>query len=515
MGNVILRAQGITKVFGDLVANHDIDLEVEAGSIHAIAGENGAGKSTLMKVLYGVYPATKGKIYIDGKPMDNWDPSVARENGISMVFQDFRIVPAFTVLENVFLSLTHSGFLLRKKALRERIRELSEMYHLNVDPDQEAWKLDLGQRQHIEIIKVLINSGTRIMIFDEPTSVLAPHEVDSFLDMLLQFRKNGYGILLITHKIHEIIQVADRITVLRHGEKAGSISREENFDRDKIISMMLGENLYKMNNAPAHPATRALPQLPGISLKGISIQDDHNREILQDINIELTRGQIVGVAGISGNGQRELAEAIFGARKIRSGTLLFGNEDITQTDPGQRIDLGFRMVTEDPLHDNVVPRFTILQNMALAGLPVKTRWGNIDWKDLEVQWAQREEIKELNVPSPDRRAGMLSGGNVQRMAFARAVVSKPSLLLASYPSRGLDVATVAEVHRTLFRLRDEGTAILLISEDLAELFELSDRIMVLAAQTTYGPFVPENCDINEIGRIMLKGGDENASGRAV
>lgn len=432
------------------------------------------------------------------------DASTAIAKGIRMVFQDFRLIPAFTVLENIFISLANSSFVMKKQLLRKRILEISEEYHLGVDPDEEVWKLDLGQRQHIEIIKVLINEGTRVMIFDEPTSVLAPHEISSFLDMLINFKSKGYAIVFITHKLNEIVTVADQITILRAGKITASVTREEGFDREKIVSLMLGEDISRMNVKSARQDVSFL-DLPSLRLKDVCILDDHNQEILCNVNFELKRGRIVGIAGISGNGQRELAESVFGVRSIRRGSISFGTEAITSADPEKRIALGFRMVTEDPLHDNVVGSFTVLQNMVLAGLPAKTKGGRIDWKALEEEFSSHSEIRDLNVPDANRLAGTLSGGNVQRMTFARAVISNPSVLVACYPSRGLDVATVAVVHETLLRLRNGGAAVLLISEDLPELVELSDELLVLSGHRAYGPFDANTADLNEIGKLMLKG----------
>lgn len=505
----IIETRDLTIRFGSLIANDRLNISIEPGKIHAIAGENGAGKSTLMKMLYGVYTPTSGKIIVDGEEMTSWDASTAIAKGIRMVFQDFRLIPAFTVLENIFISLTNSGFVMKKQLLRKRILEISEEYHLGVDPDLEVWKLDLGQRQHIEIIKVLINDGTRVMIFDEPTSVLAPHEINSFLDMLLRFKNKGYAIVFITHKLNEIVTVADQITILRAGKITASITREAGFDRDKIIRLMLGEDLSRINIHAAREAV-SFPALPALRLKDVSVLDDHNQRILHDVNFELPRGRIVGIAGISGNGQRELAESVFGVRKISGGSISFGSADITSADPEKRIALGFRMVTEDPLHDNVVAGFTVLQNMVLAGLPAKKKGVNIDWKAVEEAFSSHPEIKDLNVPDANRLAGTLSGGNVQRMTFARAVISNPSVLVACYPSRGLDVATVAVVHETLLRLRNGGTAVLLISEDLPELTELSDELLVLSGHCAYGPFDSNTADLNEIGKLMLKGEEIHA-----
>ena len=506
--STIIQTKDLTIRFGSLVANDRLNIEIEEGTIHAIAGENGAGKSTLMKMLYGVYQPTSGDILVDGEVMHGWNAAMARSKGIGMVFQDFRLIPAFTVLENVFLSMRDAGFVLKKKELRKQILTLSEEYHLGVNPDDEVWKLDLGQRQHIEIIKVLSTPNIRVMIFDEPTSVLAPHEINRFLEMLKSFRDRGYAILFITHKIDEIVSVADRITVLRHGKITSSLSREEGFNRDQIIRSMLGDDVSRMQIS----MERTVPDISGmenIELDRLTIRDEHNREILKDITLSIRRGKILGVAGISGNGQREFAECLFGVRKSTSGRILFGEEDITGSGTGKRIGLGFRMVTEDPIHDNVVGNFTVLENMALAGLEVTTKRGDVDWKDLEEQFRSHREITDLNVPEVHRIAGTLSGGNVQRMTFARAVVSNPSLLIACYPSRGLDVATVAVVHQTLMRLRNGGAAIILISEDLSELMELSDELVVFAAGSASGPFDPGTADVNEIGRVMLRGAGSN------
>lgn len=509
MGEIILQARELTKVFGTLVANNAVSLDIEAGKIHAIAGENGAGKSTLMKMLYGVYTPTSGEIVVDGKPMKQWDAATAREKGLSMVFQDFRLIPAFTVLDNVFLSLMDSGFIIHRKQLRMQIMALAEKYNLHVNPDEEVWKADLGQRQHMEIIKVLINSSTRIMIFDEPTSVLAPHEVDSFLDMLKNFRDNGYAILLITHKIYEIVTVADKITILRQGNVVCSMLRDDGFERDEIITAMLGGDAQNMELPSCESCAKEFSRLPTAKLRGVAVMDDHNRKILKNVSFDILPGEILGVAGISGNGQRELAEAIFGIRRLEQGNLLWGDANLTGSNVKARLDAGCRMVTENPLGDNVVGSFTVLQNMALAGLPVTTVRGDINWQVMRQQFYSKQEIATLKVSEPDRQASSLSGGNVQRLALARAIISNPKLLIACYPSRGLDVATVNAVHRMLLQLKKQGVAIMLISEDLSELFEMADKLIVLSAHTALGPLDPKIYDAIQVGKMMLKEVDVN------
>ena len=508
MEPIILQTKQITKRFGNFTANDKIDFDLRKGEIHAIAGENGAGKSTLMKILYGVYPRTEGDILVDGEVQTEWNPNLARAKGIGMVFQDFRLIPAFTVTENVFLSLRESGYFLNRKELKKKIREMSDRYELQVDPDAEVWRLDLGQRQHIEIIKLLLQENTRVLIFDEPTSVLAPHEIGAFLEMLSSFRDSGYSIILITHKLHEILAVADRITILRHGEKMRTFLREDGFSRDEIVEEMMGQQVVPPVKEQLSDPNR-WPDAKAVSLRDVAVLDNYHRRILEHLNFDILPGQILGVAGISGNGQAELAEAIFGARKTVAGKILLGNTDITNTSPRKRIAQGFRMITEDPLRDNVVPTFTILENMALVGPKLKYRHGNVDWAALEEELKGRDEIHDLRVPEFSRVSRTLSGGNLQRMSIARAAVSDPKVMIACYPSRGLDVATVNAVHEMLFRLREEGVAILVISEDLQELMEVSDKLLILAGGGSMGPFEPGSLTENEIGRMMLKGGADD------
>lgn len=513
MSKTIIRADGLRKVFGDFVANEDISFEIEAGKIYAMAGENGAGKSTLMKMIYGVYKIDGGKLFIDGEEMTKYSPTIAREKGLGMVFQDFRLVPAFTALENVFLSTQDTGFYFDRKTLRNSMEEISRKYELHVNPDEFVWRLDLGQRQHIEIIKVLMNSNTRVLIFDEPTSVLAPNEIDSFLNLLKMFRDNGFSILLITHKIHEIVRVADMVHILRKGKLVHTFYKEDGFSEKEIVSQMIGEegtsDLVNVQVGSTQ-ANRTREEFGDVILKGrnITIQDDYGRPIIHNSNFDVAEEMILGVAGISGNGQRELTEALYGIRPIAEGKIELCGQEIQDKSTKEHLDRGMRILSEDPIRDNLIPDYTVLQHMAISGFKYKKIGLNIDWLDLQKQMDDCQEISQLNVPESNRRAEKLSGGNIQRMAFARAVISYPKVLIASYPSRGLDIATVAAVHDTLRRLKANGTAILFISEDLNELFKLSDRLIVLSENAIHGPFTPDEYDAQAIGGIMLKGEKE-------
>ncbi len=509
MGQTVLETRKITKTFGSFCANDSIDFDLKLGEIHAIAGENGAGKSTLMKMLYGVLPVTSGDLLVDGEIQENWKSSIARSKGIGMVFQDFRLVPAFTVMENIFISLSEDGFIIKRRDLRRRIREVSETYNLDVDPDTEVWRLDLGQRQHVEIIKILLQEHMRIMIFDEPTSVLAPHEISSFLNMLSTFRDNGYAVILITHKLQEIISVADRITVLAHGRKTHTFSKEDGFSQEEIIREMLGQDI-ELTLTKTVVSQDILDGRRTVSLEDLTVTDNHQRDILKDVSFSIRPGEIMGIAGISGNGQRELAETLYGIRRPRSGKILFGEQDVTHVPIRERIDLGFRIVTEDPIRDSIVPSFSVIENMALGGIDTPTRHGNIDWESFRGYLGVRPEIQRIKVPELERITGTLSGGNLQRVSFVRATISDPEFLIACYPGRGLDVATVNAVHQILMNLREKGIAILVISEDLSELFEISDRITVVAGHRSFGPFDVSDVNVNSIGRLMLKGDMDDA-----
>ena len=497
----LLKAQGLTKRFGILTANESINLEVRPGSIHAILGENGAGKSTLMKMLYGVYVPDEGQILMDGQVVELHPPTKARAKGIGMVFQDFRVVPALTVLDNIALAVG-KGWRLRRKQLREQIRQISAKYGLAVDPDAYVWQLDLGQRQRLEIVKVLLVPGTRIIIFDEPTSVLVPQEVESFLRMLDLLRKDGYGILLITHKINEVLACADQATVLRAGKITHQVTREEGLDGDALVAAMMGDKSLKAVVKPAPDLSETPSEV--LRLDNGTIKGDHGEAVLSDVKLSLRKGEIVGVAGISGSGQRELAETLFGLRKLSAGTLAVHGKEM-KGDVKAFLEAGVSFVSEDPIKESVILGFTILQHMVLDGMPVRNKGAGIDWARLRSELEASEEARSLALAAPERRADQLSGGNVQRMVLSRALIRKPDILVISYPSRGLDIGTTRTIQQRLIELAEQGTAILLFSEDLDELFKLSDRLVVLSGKRLLGPYLPSETDISQIGNRMLKG----------
>jgi simple sugar transport system ATP-binding protein len=509
----LLQTKGLTKRFGALIANKEIHLEVHRGTIHAILGENGAGKSTLMKMLYGVYQPDGGEIEIDGEPAVLYPPTKARAKGIGMVFQDFRVVPALTVLDNIALSV-ESGWLLKRKRLRQRIVDISAKYGLAVDPDAYVWQLDLGQRQRLEIVKVLLAPGTRIIIFDEPTSVLVPQEVESFLGMLRMLRGDGYGILLITHKINEVLAVADQVTVLRNGETTYSASREDGLDGETLIAAMMANKTLQTVTKPAdgvgphscETGTTSMDEAPApvLQLSDATIKGDHGEMILDRLSLKLHRGRITGVAGISGSGQRELAEVAFGLRRPAAGKLSVKGAEL-QGGPKAFMQAGVTFVSEDPIKESVIPGFTILEHMVLDGIDAPNRGLGLDWAYARERLEASSEGKALALAASSRRADTLSGGNVQRMVLTRALIRGPDILIISYPSRGLDIGTTRTIQQHLLELAAQGTAILLFSEDLDELFALSDDLVVLSGKRLLGPYPAADTDIAQIGSLMLEG----------
>lgn len=509
----IIEVRNMTMKFGNLVANENINLQIYAGKIHAIVGENGAGKSTLMKVLYGVNNPTEGELLFDGVPKKLTSPAKAIAEGVGMVFQDFRLIPAFTALENVLLALPKE--MSQKRAeVRKRIVEVSEKYRIPVDPDQYVWEMDLGQRQRVEITKVLLMPGTRVLIFDEPTSVLTEHEAAAFVEMLKQLRDDGYGVLFITHKLDEVMACADSITVLRHGRITQVTHRREGFSKNKLIRSMMGEeeeshtiDYHKWHTLPFNAEDGS----PTLVCSALNIVDDHGRKILENVDLELRRGEIYGLAGISGRGQRELMETLFGLRASGGGSITLSGNDVTRAGIDKRLGLGMAFISEDPLRDNVVPGMSILEHMALSGAPVKRKGFRIDWKAMREALDREKVMRELGVPEVSRKLETLSGGNVQRTVLARALIKSPSLLLASYPTRGLDIGTVMTVHRFLLTLKEQGCTILLVSEDLGELYDLSDRIGVISDNRIYGPLDPQKVSQLKAGEMMLGGRKHDVS----
>ena len=488
----------IVKRFPGVLANDQVNFDVKAGEVHALLGENGAGKSTLMKILYGLYQPNEGEILLDGAPVEIREPSDSIELGIGMIHQHFMLVPTLTVAENVALGLRSSrGPLTDLTKVTERIHELAELYGLDVDPDQLVWQLAVGQQQRVEIIKALYR-GAALLILDEPTAVLTPQEVAEFFQILRQMAKEGHALIFISHKLHEVIEISDRVTVLRDGRVVGTQPTVDTTKSD-LARMMVGREV-------GMPDKREEKSRGSVRLRLVDLSADSDRETpaVRGVNLEVHAGEILGLAGVSGNGQRELAEVISGLRPATGGQVLLQDKEITNSTPEKIMDAGLSYIPEERNRDGMIGEFTVAENLILRehAKPPFSRGIFFDFGSIERESSER--IKDFNVktPSIDTPMKNLSGGNVQKAILARELSRNPEVLVAAQPTRGLDIGATEYVHQTLLKQRAEGAATLMISEDLDEILALSDRIAVIFEGKIMGEVLPEDATPETLGLLM-------------
>ena len=490
------------KSFNGFVANDGISLRVRRGHVHALLGENGAGKSTLMKILYGVYRPDSGTIAIDGKPVRIDSPADARQAGIGMVFQSFMLIPAFSVIENVALSLNDLGIVLDTRAIEARIKEISDRYDFGIDPQAKVWQLPLGAQQKVEIIKLVL-AGAKLLIFDEPTSVLAPHEAEGLFKIFDSLRQSGYTIIFISHKLNEVLACCDAITVLRQGRVVGSLPRSEATEQ-KLVSLIVGSKAFDSRAYARKPVRPTRSRRSSCAAWRRSTTVGGRR--CTAWTWRSSAGEIVGVAGVSGNGQKELGEVIQGVRPMSGGTLLIDGVEAGEQSVAQRRAAGVACIPEDPLRWARCAIMTVEENLALGEAASASRgWQPMNWPAARAKAAWLTERFQLKMPRLHVLIEKLSGGNVQRIVCAREMSMRPKLLLAYYPTRGMDINAAEIIRTALLAARDDGAAILVVSEDLDELVGISDRIVVMFHGQNVGECTPEQADIHEIGFLMTDG----------
>jgi simple sugar transport system ATP-binding protein len=494
---VKLELRGITKRFGALTANDGIDLVVQPGEIHALLGENGAGKSTLMNVLYGLYQPDAGQILVDDEPVTFHGPGDAMAAGIGMVHQHFMLIPVFTVAENVELGHERTrrlGFLDRRKARRE-VREVSERYGLHVPVDALVQDLPVGVQQRVEIIKALVREA-KVLILDEPTAVLTPQETDELMDVMRSLRDAGTSIVFITHKLREVRAVADRITVIRRGKVVGE-ARPTDSAAD-LASMMVGRPVrLNIDKEPAQPGEETL------QVTDLRILDDSGQVIVDDVSFSVRAGEIYALAGVQGNGQTELTEALVGLTRVESGSIRLSGRDITRASTDDILDSGVGYVPEDRLHDGLVSSFSVAENLILDlydDRPFSRRF-SLDLDLVRRNAEERVQEYDVRLGSIDHPASTLSGGNQQKVVLARELSRPLKVLVVAQPTRGLDVGSMEFVHRRIVAERDSGAAVVLVSSELDEVLGLADRIGVMYRGKIIGE-VPAGTDAEKVGLLM-------------
>ena len=470
-----LEMKGISKRFPGVLANDRVDFDVHSGEVHALLGENGAGKSTLMKILYGMYHPDQGEIRINGNAVHIATPTDAINLGIGMIHQHFMLVQTLTVAENVALGVpSKRGPLTDLAAVSKRIVELAGIYGLKIDPDAYIWQLSVGQQQRVEIIKALYR-GAALLILDEPTAVLTPQEVDELFTIMNQMVKDGHALIFISHKLHEVVEISHRVTVLRDGRKIGTRPTAETTKRD-LANWMVGREIIFTPERKALEAGGARMQL-----SEVSCSSDRGTPGLRQVSLEVHSGEILGIAGVSGNGQLELAEVITGLRPITEGCLSLEGQDVTGLTADELTGRMLSYIPEERMRDGMIREFTVAENLILREHHKQpfSRFGFLNLKNI----AQHAEILilqfQVKTPSRDTAAKSLSGGNIQKMVLARELARRPRAIVAAQPTRGLDIGATEYVRGQLLEQRAEGAAILLISEDLDEILALSDRIAVI------------------------------------
>jgi ABC-type uncharacterized transport system ATPase subunit len=503
----LLELQGITKRFPGVVANDHVDFDLRRGEVHALLGENGAGKTTLMNVLYGLYHADEGEIRMRGERVTFGSPREAIARGIGMVHQHFMLIPVMTVAENIVLATepTTAGVLLDFAAASARVRELAKTFGFEIDPDAPVQSITVGQEQRVEILKALYRSAD-ILILDEPTAVLTPQEANELFQILQTLKQEGMSIIFISHKLREVLEIADRITVLRRGKVVDTVPREVATEQGLAKLMVGREVLLRVEKKPAEPGS------PLLRVENLVVRDDRGLEAVRGVSLEVRAGEIVGIAGVDGNGQRELIDALTGLRKPADGRVVVEGKEQTRVSAKGRLEDWLGHIPEDRQRRGLVLEFTLAENLALHDYD-REPLSKLGWlSPRRMIESAKKLLEEFDVRGggPTTRAASLSGGNQQKVVVAREVGRNPRVLVAAQPTRGLDVGAIEFIHRRIVQERDAGRAILLLSLELEEILSLSDRILVIYEGRIVGEYPPDTSE-EELGIAMTGGGREAAA----
>ena len=498
MKEPVIEMRNITKRFGDVIANENVNLSLYPGEIHALLGENGAGKSTLMNVLTGIYKPNSGDIFFHGKKVSIKSPKQAVDMVIGMVHQHFRLIPPLSVAENVFLYMPDCKKVLRQKEMEDAINACSREFHLEVDASAKVWQLSVGEQQRVEIIKLLYR-GADILILDEPSAVLTAQEAAEMFRVLRSMADSGKSIIIISHKMNVVMQNADRITVLKGGKVEDTMEAAD-ATIERLTRAVVGEREF----VPQVRQNHDLSEDVVLQAENLSVKNDKGLEAVKNVSFTIRAGEIFGIAGVAGNGQKELTEAIAGLRKAEKGTVTVRGEDLTSLSIRKHIDKGVSFIPEDRLSMGLVPSLDMSDNIILKhfGWEKFSRRGILKKKMMDQtaeEYIEKYDIKTAGIHSP---VGLMSGGNQQKLLIAREINGNPSLLVASYPVRGLDIGATEAIHRILLEESAKGTAILLVSEELDEIFQMADRIGVMCDGNMMAILDRRDADYDTIGRLM-------------
>lgn len=490
--------RGIVKRFPGVVANDHINFDVRAGEVHALLGENGAGKTTLMRILFGLYQPDEGQVLLDDQAVTIHSPADSIRLGLGMIHQHFMLVPTLSVAANVALGLPSSrGLLLDLDLVASRVKELSEAYGLPVDPHAMVWQLSVGEQQRVEILKALYR-GAALLILDEPTAVLTPQEVKELFVTLKRMASEGHALIFISHKLHEVLTISDRVTVLRAGKIVKTVKTAET-NREELARLMVGREVLLRVERPPVPVGPAR-----LEIKDLWVTGDKGLPAVRGVNLQIRSGEILGIAGVSGNGQRELAESVAGLRRPKQGQVCIDQEDVTAWSPDRLISQGLAYISEHRFRDGVVKELSVEENLMMEEHHHAPFARGMFMNFSKIAEHTNMLIRDFEIKTPSRQTPLrnLSGGNVQKLIMARELSRKPSVLIASQPTRGVDIGSTEYIHQRLIAQRAQGTATMLISEDLDEVRNLSDRIAVMYEGRIIGVLDQKDASVEKLGLMM-------------